>query len=72
MIILRSKTTTEKCGTCEFWNGNRNPVFDGKGNPKIDIIDDSGICENANSRFVDTIKKQTGKCCRYSKWTEIL
>lgn len=50
---MRSKTDRKICGTCEFWIGNRIPVFDAKGIPKIDILDDYGICQNQNSRFTD-------------------
>ena len=69
---MRSRTDRTICGTCEFWTGNRQPVFDKNGNPKIDIIDDSGFCQNVNSNFLDTIRKCGYKCCGFSKWTEIL
>ena len=69
---MRSKTDRAICGTCEFWTGNRQPVFDKKGNPKIDIIDEKGFCQNVNSRFLDSLRNRNYYCCRFSKWTEIL
>lgn len=69
---MRSKTDRKICGTCEFWIGNRIPVFDTKGIPKIDILDDYGICQNQNSRFTDEKRSNKLNCKNYSKWTEIL
>ena len=69
---MRSKTSRAICGTCEFWTGNREPVFDSKGVPKIDIIDKTGLCQNINSNFTDEIRKRDNNCYRFSKWTEIL
>ena len=36
---MLSKTDRKICGTCQFWTGKRDPVFDRKGVPKIDISD---------------------------------
>lgn len=69
---MRSKTDRVICGTCEFWTGMRNPVFDSKGIPKIDIIDNLGLCQNPCSSFCDVERKNHLNCIRYSKWTEIL
>ena len=70
---MRSNTNTEKCGTCQYWTGRRNPVFDKNGNPKVDIIDRVGNCENENyKRFCGTRRTQNSKCIHFSKWTEIL
>lgn len=69
---MLSKTERQICGTCEYWTGARNPIFDVRGIPKIDICDDFGLCQNQFSRFVDTSRKRDSKCVRYSKWTEIL
>lgn len=69
---MRRSTEREICGTCAYWTGNRKPVFDGKGNPKIDIVDKEGICLNAVSRFVDEQRNNERHCKHYSKWTEIL
>lgn len=69
---MRSKTNRMICGTCEYWVGDRKPVFDKNGTPKIDIYDSNGLCQNQNSRFVDKIRKNTLNCKYYSKWTEIL
>lgn len=69
---MRSKTDRIICGTCQFWTGKREPVFDKKGTPKIDIIDEIGLCQNVNSTFLDEKRKKQLNCCRYSKWTEIL
>lgn len=69
---MRSKTDRKICGTCEYWIGERKPVFDAKGNPKIDIYDDKGLCQNQNSNFTDKSRKNNLNCKSYSKWTEIL
>ena len=42
---MQSKTDRKMCGTCEYWTGNREPVFDAKGTPKINIYDRFGVCE---------------------------
>lgn len=69
---MRSKTDRKICGTCEFWTGKRSPIFDKNGNPKIDIFDNYGDCQNQNSKFTDIVRKNTASCIRFSKWTEIL
>ena len=69
---MRSKTDRQICGTCQYWTGKREPVFDAKGNPKIDITDEEGNCENVSSRFYDKKRMKQAKCKYYSKWTEIL
>ena len=60
------------CATCEFWTGNRDATFDAKGNPKLDVFDKDGNCENINSRFFDQIRNLDKNCCCFSKWTELL
>lgn len=69
---MKSKTDRAICGTCEYWTGGREPIFDKNGTPKIDICDRTGQCQNQNSRFIDTVRKDSAKCVHYSKWTEIL
>lgn len=68
---MRSKTSTIKCATCEFWTGKRDPVFDARGTPVIDIFDTYGECQNVNSRFCDAKREQKAKCKHFSKWTEL-
>ena len=69
---MRSKTDIKKCGTCHYWTGKRIPVFDEKGNPKVDIFDIFGVCENENSkRFCGAVRDQRLNCKHYSKWTEL-
>ena len=68
---MKSKTDRIICGTCEFWTGKRLPVFDLKGKPKIDIIDEYGVCEHPYVQKGQSRRKDL-KCIRYSKWTEIL
>lgn len=69
---MRCKTDRKICGTCEHWIGKREPVFDQNSNPKIDILDNYGLCNNPNSRFVDLERRYDLKCVYFSKWTEIL
>ena len=69
---MQSKTDRRMCGTCEYWTGKREPVFDRKGNPKINIYDKRAICNKQDYRFADQNREYQHGCCRYSKWTEIL
>lgn len=69
---MRTKNDRVICGTCQYWTGNREPVFDAKGMAKVDINDLNGMCENTNSRFCDVVRKRDSKCKHYSKWTELL
>ncbi len=69
---MRSKTDRVICGTCEYWTGVRNPIFNGKGIPKVDIIDEIGICQHPHSTFCDAERKKHLCCKRHSKWTELL
>jgi len=65
------KTDTRKCGTCEYWTGKREPIFDKNGKPKIHIDDDTGSCEKYDSRFHEQSRRQELSCKYYSKWTEL-
>ncbi len=68
---MRSKTDRRMCGTCEFWNGVRQPIFDEHGNPKIEIHSEQGICECSLSSF-EGGQRRRDLCCKcYSKWTEL-
>ena len=67
-----SKTSRQICGTCQYWTGAREPVFDRMGEPKVDIVDLEGECQNIQCKFVDQKRKSQLKCKHYSKWTEIL
>jgi len=69
---VRSKTDRIICGTCEYWTGDREPVFDIKGRPKVDIFDKNGLCENQHSKFIDQIRDNERNCKFHSKWTELL
>lgn len=67
-----NKTDRKICGTCEFWAGERMPIFDKNGVPKINITDSIGICNNICSKFTDKVRKKDLNCKAYSKWSEIL
>lgn len=67
-----SKTDRAICGTCAYWTGKRDPIFDQKGTPKIRIEDRFGGCENESSRQCGTMRENKAICGKYSKWTEIL
>ena len=69
---MQSKTDRKMCGTCEYWSGNREPVFDTKGMPKINIYDKFAVCTKQGHRFTDENRQRDLKCGRYTKWTEIL
>ena len=68
---MKSRTDTVKCGTCDYWTGERKPCFDQKSTPKVDILSGTGECENSYSRFFEQDRKQGAKCKDYSKWTEL-
>ena len=68
---MRSKTDRIICGTCQYWTGAREPVFDAKGTPKVDILDEFGLCEHF--MLDENISRRRDlKCKCFSKWTEIL
>ena len=69
---MQSKTDRIMCGTCEYWTGEREPVFDKKGNAKINIYDNYGVCCKMDCRFADQTRKKDAYCMKYSKWTELL
>ena len=69
---MTSKTERKICGTCEYWCGKREPVFDKDGKPKIRIDDSLGLCMNEDSKFTDQKRKKDACCKCFSKWTEIL
>lgn len=67
-----SKTDRTICGCCDFWTGDRNPVFDKNGKPKVSINDEIGSCQNTRSKFIDQSRRKDLKCKFFSKWTELL
>lgn len=69
---MQSKTDRKMCGTCEYWSGNREPVFDSQGRPKVNIYDKQALCNRQGHRFADENRRRELCCGRYSKWTEIL
>ena len=68
---MASKTSTIKCGNCEYWTGKREPIFDRYDVPKNSIIDKIGNCEKEGSRFCGQSRKQGASCKCFSKWTEL-
>lgn len=69
---MRCKTDRAICGTCQYWTGRREPVFDSKGNPKVDIFDENGSCECVQSSKYEQARKKDLRCKCYYKWTEII
>ena len=69
---MRRSTNREICGNCEYWNGEREPVFDKNGIPKNNIITKRGICMKIGSKFTDQLRVEDLSCKFFSKWTEIL
>lgn len=68
---MKTSTETVKCGNCQFWTGAREPVFDAKGIPKVEISDRTGNCENESSRFNGSTRNKGARCIKFSKWTEL-
>ena len=69
---MQSETDRKICGTCEYWSGNREPVYDKNSRPKINIYDKHAMRNKQGHRFTDTSRECQLCCGRYSKWTEIL
>ena len=67
-----SKTDREICGNCEYWTGERAPIFDRNGIPKNDIKIINGDCANPMSKFCDMRRTRNLNCKHFSKWTELL
>ena len=68
---MKTSTETEKCGNCQYWTGAREPVFNAKGRPMVEIRDDYGECEKEGSRFCGERRLKSLKCKHFSKWTEL-
>jgi len=71
VIRMKTSTDTEKCGNCQYWTGAREPVFNARGEPKVNIIDDYGNCEKEGCRFCDQRRKKSARCKHFTKWTEL-
>ena len=69
---MRSKTDRIMCGTCHYWTGAREPIFDSKGNAKVDIFDAIGNCECTQSSKYEQARKKDANCKCHYKWTELL
>ncbi len=69
---MSSKTSRVMCGTCNYWTGAREPIMTADNIERVEIIDKTGICENGNWRFQGEIRKYDSRCCKYSKWTELI
>lgn len=67
-----SKTDRTICGTCQYWTGERDPIFDKNGVAKVTITDKTGFCQKEGCRFDGQTRRQDNCCIRYSKWTELL
>ena len=68
----RSKTSVVKCGTCEYWTGERTPAF-GKNSEAIVIIQDEyGECQCEYCAHTGAKRKESNRCKSHSKWTELL
>lgn len=69
---MRCKTDRVICGTCQYWTGAREPIFDANGNAKVNIFDEVGICECVQSVKYEQLRKKELKCRCFYKWTELL
>lgn len=68
---MQSKTDRAICGTCEFWTGERQPIFATNGVPKVNIIDKTGSCECPVGNLEGETRGCEQKCKYFSKWTEL-
>ena len=68
----KSATTTKNCATCNYWTGSRKPLMEANGKEKVEIIEETGICENGTSKCQGKIRLYKLKCNSYSKWTELI
>ncbi len=69
---MQSKTDRKICGTCEYWAGNRELIFDQHSKLKINIYDKHAPCNKQDYRFANEERDCQKSCGRYSKWSEIL
>lgn len=69
---MSHKTDRIMCGTCQYWTGRREPIFDRNGNAKISISDAIGNCECTQSSKYDQARRKDLSCKNYYKWTELL
>lgn len=62
---MESKETREICGTCMFWNGNREHV---ESKPKISIFGEFGTCQCPISSKSGENRKNNNQCKEWKKW----
>ena len=65
---MESKANCVICGTCAYWNGRREELTDKRGNPKIAIFDETGICECPISSKSGEVRKKDLYCKEYMQW----
>lgn len=58
----------EKCGTCEYWIGERTITQNGVGNDIVTTTMKKYGCRCANSRFYGANRKCDMKCQYYKAW----
>lgn len=68
---MKTSVDIKKCGNCQYWTGSREPVFNERGEPKVEIHDKCGECENEISKFCNQKRKKEQSCKNFSKWTEL-
>lgn len=63
--------TTEKCGTCNFWIGERNLEVNSQGNQIVKISKESGSCRKNDGHFFGATRDCDRRCMLYMKWENI-
>ena len=63
---MQSKADRVMCGTCMYWNGQREVTNEDK--PKIVMLEQEGICECPISSKLGESRKRDLKCKSYLQW----
>ena len=61
-----SKIDRKICGTCYYWNGNREIMTDGK--LRVAIFDEFGKCECPISSKSGEVRRKDLNCMRYEQY----
>ena len=64
---MESKIERKICGTCIYWNGNRELLRD---KPKVAILDEFGVCECPVSSKSGETRKKNAICIAYENLLE--
>jgi len=67
---MESKYDRVMCGTCLYWNGQREVIYGDK--TKVVTFEETGRCECLSSSKFREERKRQGKCKCYENWIKNL